>query len=85
MNKISLLLFVVLLNCFNEVFAQDMFECKRLTYDSAQNGFASWSPDGKSIAFTSTRSGNFDIWIMELDVEQLKKELMKLMNEKVLD
>jgi len=55
------------------------------TTPNAHNEGAAWSPDGKSIAFTSTRSGNFDIWIMELDVEQLKKELMKLMNEKVLD
>ena len=34
-----------------------------------------WSPYGKRIAFTSTRSGNFDIWIMELNIEQIKKKL----------
>jgi len=37
-----------------------------------------WSPDGKKIAFTSTRSGNFDIWIMDVDIEQLKRELQEL-------
>jgi Tol biopolymer transport system component len=35
----------------------------------------SWSPDGKKIAFTSTRSGNFDIWIMDLDIDKVKKKL----------
>jgi Tol biopolymer transport system component len=30
-----------------------------------------WSPDGEKIAFTR----NFDIWIMELNIEQVKKEL----------
>jgi len=26
-----------------------------------------WSPDGKRIAFTSTRDGNYDIYLMDLD------------------
>lgn len=39
------------------------------------NEGSSWSPDGKKIAFTSTRSGNFDIWMMELDIAQVKKKL----------
>jgi Tol biopolymer transport system component len=30
-----------------------------------------WSPDGEKIAFTR----NFDIWIMDLKIEQVKKEL----------
>ncbi len=37
-----------------------------------------WSPDGKHLAFNSTRSGNFDIWLMDVDVQQLKKELQEL-------
>jgi Tol biopolymer transport system component len=45
---------------------------------NAHNEGAVWSPDGKRIAFTSTRSGNFDIWIMDVDVKQLKKELREL-------
>jgi len=28
--------------------------------------------------FNSTRSGNFDIWMMDVDIEQLKKELQEL-------
>lgn len=35
------------------------------------NEAACWSPNGKKIAFTR----NFDIWIMELNIEQVKKEL----------
>ena len=41
----------------------------------AHNEGASWSPDGKKLAFTSTRSGSFDIWVMDVDVEQMKKDL----------
>jgi len=45
---------------------------------NAHNEGAIWSPDGKRIAFTSTRSGNFDIWLMDVDVKQIKKELREL-------
>ncbi len=38
----------------------------------------SWSPNGKKLAFNSTRSGNFDIWIMDVDIEQIKKKLVEL-------
>jgi len=37
-----------------------------------------WSPDGKFIVFQSNRSGNFDIWIMDIATKkltQLTKEL----------
>jgi TolB protein len=44
--------------------------------EQAHNEGASWSPDGKTLAFTSTRTGSFNIWIMEVDVEQLKKDLL---------
>ena len=36
-----------------------------------------WSPDGKKIAFTSTRSGTFDVWIMDVDMEKVREELKK--------
>jgi Tol biopolymer transport system component len=42
---------------------------------SAHNEAASWSPDGETIAFTSTRSGSFDIWIMDLDLEHIRQKL----------
>lgn len=37
-----------------------------------------WSPNGTKIAFTSTRSGNFDIWVMDINSGQIKKELQIL-------
>ena len=40
------------------------------------HGGPSWSPDGKRLAFTSTRSGAFDVWIMDLDLEDLRRELL---------
>ena len=43
--------------------------------EQGHNEGASWSPDGRQLAFTSTRSGSFDIWIMDVDQEQLKKDL----------
>ncbi len=51
---------------------------KSLPLTVTQNGHnegAVWSPDGKRIAFTSTRSGNFDIWIMDVDIEKIKRDL----------
>ncbi len=37
-----------------------------------------WSPDGTKIAFVSTRSGNFDIWTIDVDVERVRRELVDL-------
>jgi len=41
----------------------------------AHNEGAIWSPDGKKIAFISTRSGNSDIWIMDLDFDKVWMKL----------
>jgi len=41
----------------------------------ANNEGASWSPDGRKIAFNSTRSQNFDIWVMDMDIAKVKKDL----------
>jgi Tol biopolymer transport system component len=42
------------------------------------NEGASWSPDGKKIAFNSARPAGGGIWVMDVDVELLKKELQAL-------
>jgi len=34
-----------------------------------------FSPDGSQIAFSSDRGGSPDIWVMEIDLESLKKAL----------
>jgi Tol biopolymer transport system component len=33
----------------------------------AQGVFFSWSPDGRRIAFDSTREGNQDVWVVDLE------------------
>ena len=40
---------------------------KKLTSDGAENKFPSWSPDGKSITFTSTRDGRNQVMLMNVD------------------
>jgi TolB protein len=43
---------------------------------NAHNGGPSWSPDGTKLAFISTRSGGFNIWIMDMDLDELEKEFL---------
>ncbi|CAN5667921.1 hypothetical protein BH09PLA1_BH09PLA1_17630 [soil metagenome] len=38
-----------------------------LTSDNADYSFPTFSPDGKQIAFSSTRAGNWDIYVMDVD------------------
>jgi Tol biopolymer transport system component len=38
---------------------------------------AAWSPDGKKIAFNRTQGRNFDIWVMDVSVRKIKRELNK--------
>jgi len=45
-----------------------------VTKDGHTEG-AAWSPDGKKIAFTRTQGRNFDIWVMDINIEKIKSEL----------
>ena len=44
----------------------------------------SWSPDGKSIAFSSTRNDTWAIWKMDLDLETYRDKLVKTVNYSVI-
>lgn len=50
----------------------------QLTKDEGRDFEPSWSPDGNRIVFTSTRNGAPDLYVMNVDLERLKKELKKL-------
>lgn len=42
-------------------------EVWRITDDKGSDGWPTWSPDGRRIAFHSDRNGNWDIWIVNAD------------------
>jgi Tol biopolymer transport system component len=42
-------------------------EPKRLTISPGSDSHPRWSPDGKSIAFVSDRSGSSQVWILPMD------------------
>jgi len=45
---------------------------------NGHNEGAVWSPDGTKIAFTSTRSGSFDIWVMDVDIKKIQDDLLAI-------
>jgi Tol biopolymer transport system component len=46
---------------------------RRLTQDPASDEFPRWSPDGRSIAFTSNRGGTSQIYVMDADGENVRR------------
>jgi len=49
-------------------------KAENLTNSSKRfNRYATWSPDGKRIAFTSGRSGNREIWLMRLSDRSVRR------------
>jgi len=48
-------------------------ETRRLTDDAYKDRIATWSPDDKSLAFMSTRSGHWDLWRIGADGSGLRQ------------
>jgi TolB protein len=44
----------------------DGSEQRNLTNHPAQENYATWSPDGKKLAFISNRSGGYDVYVMDV-------------------
>src|SRR5439155_12168343 len=44
-----------------------LVEVARLTHDVGFSDWPSWSPDGTQFAFSSNRSGNFDIYVRRVE------------------
>jgi Tol biopolymer transport system component len=40
---------------------------RNLTRDPGHDSAPSWSPDGRKIAFTTKRDGNFEVYVMNAD------------------
>jgi hypothetical protein len=53
--------------------AADGGQLQQLTSDPARDGLATFSPDGRTIAFLSDRSGAWAIWLMNRDGSNLRK------------
>ena len=56
---------------------------KRLTPIENNDGFPSWSPDGKQIAFCSNRHGNKDIFVMNADGGDVRRLTSNEANDSV--
>jgi TolB protein len=59
------------------VYAQDKFECRKLTSDTERKGFPSWSPDGKAIVYQITNHndslGKNGLWIISKNGTNVKQ------------
>jgi Tol biopolymer transport system component len=58
---------IYLMKFNQEIPITDLESYQRLTENEIGDWWASWSPDGKTIAFVSNRDGNDELYIMELD------------------
>ena len=45
----------------------DGLSVTQLTADAADDAYPCFGPDGKHVAFSSTRSGNWDLYVMDID------------------
>ncbi len=47
----------------------------RITDHPAYDDTPRWSPDGGTIAFTSTRSGTFEVWTIRPDIAAIRDDI----------
>ncbi len=55
------------------IMRSDGTEQRDLTPDNFRHGWPRWSPDGKQIAFTSRRTGNYELWVINPDGSGLRQ------------
>jgi serine/threonine protein kinase/Tol biopolymer transport system component len=55
------------------VTSTDVFAPRRLTDDPARDRGPVWLPDGRSLAFSSTRGGKWEIWTVNADGSNVRK------------
>ncbi len=51
---------------------------EQLTHDTDFDAQPCWSPDGRQIVFVSTRSGRYDLWVMNRDGRDLRNITEKM-------
>jgi TolB protein len=56
---------------------------RRLTNDAASQAGLAWSPDGRKIAFASTRDGDSDVYVMDAEASESAVNLTTIANEPV--
>jgi Tol biopolymer transport system component len=50
---------------------------ERLTISPEPDTYGAWSPDGSKLAFTSERSGNSDVWVIDFKTKGVPKQLTR--------
>ena len=60
---------------FNHLWVKDLTNSvtpTQLTFGNRNDSSPSWSPDSQQIVFSSNRSGNYDIWTLDINSGQTK-------------
>jgi len=57
----------------NDIYLLTAEGLRRLTDDPASDEFPRWSPDGRSIAFSSNRTGTYQIYVMDADGANVRR------------